>query len=74
MLARSMGYVYRPSTLEGVHEVLDLARKSGRSVVPRGSGFSYGDTSMNSENIVLETRRLNRILEWDPRRGIIRIE
>ena len=74
MLARSMGYVYRPSTLEGVHEVLNLARDSGRSVVPRGSGFSYGDTSMNSENIVLETRRLNRVLDWDPAQGIIRIE
>jgi decaprenylphospho-beta-D-ribofuranose 2-oxidase len=74
MLARSMGYVYRPSTLDGVHEVLKLARDSGRSVVPRGSGFSYGDTSMNSENLVLETRRLNRILDWDPGRGVIRIE
>lgn len=74
MLARSMGYVYRPSTLDGVREVLDLARSSGRSIVPRGSGFSYGDTSMNAENIVLETRRLNRILDWDPQTGIIRIE
>lgn len=74
MLARSMGYVYRPSTLDGVRDVLQLARESGRSVVPRGSGFSYGDTSMNSENIVLETRRLNRILDWDPEAGVIRVE
>ncbi|HEX6508319.1 MAG TPA: FAD-binding oxidoreductase [Chloroflexota bacterium] len=74
MLARSMGYVYRPSTVEGIREVVRLACETGRSVVPRGSGFSYGDTSMNSENIVLETRRLNRILDWDPRAGIIRIE
>jgi decaprenylphospho-beta-D-ribofuranose 2-oxidase len=74
MLARSMGYVYRPSTLDGVREVLKLAQESGRSIVPRGSGFSYGDTSMNAENIVLETRRLNRVLDWDPRAGVIRIE
>ncbi len=74
MLAQSMGYVYRPSTLEGVRDVLALGRHSGRSVVPRGSGFSYGDTSMNAENIVLETRRLNRILDWDPQHGIVRIE
>lgn len=74
MLARSMGYVYRPSTLEGVREVLDLAQRSGRSIVPRGSGFSYGDTSLNAENIVLELGRMNRILEWDPASGIIRIE
>jgi FAD/FMN-containing dehydrogenase len=74
MLARSMGYVYRPSTLDGVREVLSLARETGRSLVPRGSGFSYGDTSMNSENVVLETRRLNRVLDWEPQRGVIRIE
>ncbi|GAC1407718.1 MAG: FAD-binding oxidoreductase [Chloroflexota bacterium] len=74
MLAQSMGYVYRPSTIDGVRDVLAVARDSGRSVVPRGSGFSYGDTSMNSENIVLETRRLNRVLDWNPATGIIRIE
>lgn len=74
MLARSMGYVYRPSTLEGVQDVLTIARRSGRSLVPRGSGFSYGDTSMNSENVVLETRRLNRVLDWHPQTGVIRIE
>ena len=74
MLARSMGYVYRPSTLDGVRDVLSLARASGRTIVPRGSGFSYGDTSMNSENVVLETRRLNRILDWNPESGVIRLE
>lgn len=74
MLARSMGYVYRPSTVEGVRDVLRLAESTGRPVVPRGSGFSYGDTSMNSENIVLDLRRLNRVLEWDPDAGVIRVE
>jgi FAD/FMN-containing dehydrogenase len=74
MLARSMGYVYRPSTIEGIRDVLDLARRSGHSVVPRGSGFSYGDTSMNSENIVLDLRRMDRVLEWDPDTGEIQIE
>jgi FAD/FMN-containing dehydrogenase len=74
MLARSMGYVYRPSTIDGIRDVFGLARTSGHSIVPRGSGFSYGDTSMNSENIVLDLRRLNRVLEWEPEKGIIRIE
>jgi len=74
MLAHSMGYVYRPSTVEGVREVLRLARESGRPLVPRGSGFSYGDTALNSENIVLDMRRMNRVLDWDPSSGVIRIE
>jgi decaprenylphospho-beta-D-ribofuranose 2-oxidase len=74
MLAHSMGYVYRPSTLDGVREVLRLAQQNGRSIVPRGSGFSYGDTSMNSENLVLDTHRLNRVLDWDPSAGLVRVE
>jgi decaprenylphospho-beta-D-ribofuranose 2-oxidase len=74
MLARSMGYVYRPSTVDGVRDVLRLARESGRPLVPRGSGFSYGDTALNAENIVLDLRRLDRVLAWDPRAGVIRVE
>ena len=46
MLARSMGYVYQPSTLDGVRDVIREAERSGRSLVPRGSGFSYGDTNV----------------------------
>jgi FAD/FMN-containing dehydrogenase len=69
-----MGYIYRPSGVDGIRAVLQTAQSSGRSVVPRGSGFSYGDTSMNSENIVLDLRRMNRILEWDPHLGVARVE
>src|SRR5947209_981953 len=71
MLARSMGYVYRPSTLDGVREVLALARSSGRSAVPRGAGFSYGDASLNAEHLVLDLQRMNRVLDWDPKAGLI---
>ncbi len=74
MLARSMGYVYRPSTLEGVRAVVQLARRSGRPLIPRGSGFSYGDTALNSENIVLDPSRMTRVLDWDPVARLIRLE
>jgi len=74
MLARSMGYLYRPSTVDGVHAVLELARENGRSLAPRGAGFSYGDASLNAENIVLDTSRLNRVLEWNPTTGVVRVE
>ncbi len=74
MLARSMGYVYRPSTLEGVRAVVQLAQRSGRPLIPRGSGFSYGDTALNSENIILDLSRMTRVLDWDPVAGLIRVE
>lgn len=72
--AGSLGYVYRPSTLDGLQEVLRLARDTGRSVGLRGGGKSYGDAAMNAENIVLDMARMNRILEWNPANGLVRVE
>ena len=69
-----MSYVYRPSTAAALHETLTLAQRSGRTVGLRGGGNSYGDAAMNSENVVVDLRRMNRILEWDATTGRIRLE
>ena len=70
----SLSYVYRPSTVEKLHQVFDLARRSGHTVGLRGAGNSYGDATLNSENITLDFRRMNRILDWNPSSGRIRLE
>ena len=69
-----LSYVYRPATAEALHDVLALAHRSGRTIGLRGGGNSYGDAAINSENIVLDLRRMNRVLEWDAATGIIRVE
>jgi FAD/FMN-containing dehydrogenase len=74
MVDHSMAYVYRPSTLEGICDVLASARETGRSIVPRGSGYSYGDAALNAENIALDLSRMNRVVSWDPRAGVIKVE
>ncbi len=71
---RGMSYVYRPSTLEALANVFETARRTGRTVAMRGGGNSYGDAFMNDENIVLDLRRMNRVLDWDPGNGRIRVE
>lgn len=70
----SVSYVYRPSTAEALADVFRLARQSGRTVGLRGGGNSYGDAAMNSENMVVDLRRMNRILDWNPQTGVIRLE
>lgn len=70
----NMCYVYRPTTLEGLRDVFAKAQRSGRSVGLMGGGNSYGDAFSNSENIVLDITRMNRILEWDPETGEITVE
>jgi decaprenylphospho-beta-D-ribofuranose 2-oxidase len=74
MVDGSMGYVYRPSTFDGVRDVLETARQHGRSLCLRGSGYSYGDTALNAENMVLDITRMNRVLDWRSNTGLIRVE
>lgn len=72
--ASGLSYVFRPSTVDALHDILLLARRSGRTVGLRGGGNSYGDAAMNNENIVVDLRRLKRILEWNPETGRITVE
>jgi len=69
-----LSYVYRPSTIEGVREVFEIARTHGLVVGLRGAGRSYGDASLVAENICLDLTRMNRILQWNPTTGIIEVE
>ncbi|MCB9421372.1 MAG: FAD-binding oxidoreductase [Ardenticatenaceae bacterium] len=70
----SLSHVYRPTTIEQLQDVFRLAREHGRTVGIRGGGNSYGDPAMNAENILLDLRRMTRILEWNPGNGRIRVE
>lgn len=67
-------FVYRPTTVDEIHEVFRLARSVGRSVTLRGSGRSYGDANIGSEKLVVDITRMNRILAWDKSNGIIECE
>jgi len=68
------GYVWRPSTVEGVRSCLAEARRRGIPVAPRGAGRSYGDAALRAESIVLDLSRMRRVLAWDPDGGVIDVE
>jgi FAD/FMN-containing dehydrogenase len=71
---QSMAFLYRPTRVEQIAEVFQLARRHGLSLALRGSGRSYGDAALNSGQIVLDLTRMNRILDWNPDTGVIRVE
>lgn len=70
----SVSYVYRPSTIGDLQDILALARESGLTVGFQGRGNSYGDAALNSENILVDFRRMRRILDWNAQSGVIRLE
>jgi FAD/FMN-containing dehydrogenase len=72
--SRALGYVYRPVTIAQLADTFRVARESGRTVGLRGTGNSYGDATLNSGNITLDMSRMNRILDWNPENGRIRVE
>lgn len=69
-----MAYIFRPSTPSGLQAVFELARDTGVPIGLRGAGRSYGDAAINSEGILVDLERMNRILAWDPASGIIEVE
>lgn len=70
MRSRAAGYLFRPTSVEELREILDLAKRCGRQVVLRGAGRSYGDASLAPEAIIIDTRRMRRILAWDRAAGL----
>ncbi|HXH59737.1 MAG TPA: FAD-binding oxidoreductase [Fimbriimonadaceae bacterium] len=44
------------------------------SVLARGQGRSYGDAALNSGGELILTERLNRFLEFDSKRGVLKVE
>lgn len=74
MSSSALSYVSRPVNADGICAVFNQARQTGRSVGMRGAGRSYGDASLNSENILLDLTRMRRILAWDPLAGVITVE
>ena len=64
-------YLYRPIHVAQVAELFEIARKQGTSITFRGAGRSYGDAALNAGHVVVDIRRMNRILDWNPETGII---
>lgn len=61
--------VLRPRDVDGIREAFDLARREGTTIAPRGTGNSYGDANVTSRGFVLETTRLDRLLDFEEGSG-----
>ncbi len=72
--SQGISHVYRPTTVDGLKDLFQLARETGSHVGLRGGGNSYGDAAMNDEHILIDLRRMNRILAWDPKSGVVTME
>ena len=66
-------YPLQSCELERPERYADL-RPAATSLIVRGQGRSYGDAALNENGRVLLTERVNRLLEFDAERGMLRAE
>ncbi len=63
-----------PTTVDQCREALDFCRAHGMTLCPRGSGHSYGDMVLNDRQMLLDTRGMNRVLDFDEGTGRMVVE
>ena len=63
--------VCKAADINDVHEVVDIATERGLRIACRGAGRSYGDNTLNDDQVVLDISRMSEIYHWDPSTGII---
>lgn len=71
MTSAADSFLYRPSTVNEIKAVFEIARQAGRKVVLRGAGRSYGDAAIGAECVALDVSRMDGVISWDPALGIL---
>jgi decaprenylphospho-beta-D-ribofuranose 2-oxidase len=66
--------VAAPERIEEIVPLLEEVSAAGGTIGLRGSGYSYGDASLNGGDIVLCLAHLNHIREWDAETGLVTVE
>jgi decaprenylphospho-beta-D-ribofuranose 2-oxidase len=64
--------VVAPETVDDVDDVLEHPGRRG--AIARGLGRSYGDAAQNAGGSVIDATSLDRVLDLDLDRGVIRVE
>src|SRR5262245_51539536 len=62
-------WLHAPDSLEGMTEVIRLARESGRSIRPVGSGYSYSRL-VQTDQVMLSLERFTGVESIERQRGI----
>lgn len=63
-----------PESEAACRESILFCQRNQLSICARGGGYSYGDLILNDQNVLLDTSRMDGILEFDAERGLITVE
>ncbi|KKP80530.1 MAG: FAD dependent oxidoreductase, partial [Parcubacteria group bacterium GW2011_GWB1_35_5] len=63
-----------PKTTKTVSSIIKALKNNNNTILGRGAGQSYGDQSLNNDQIIIETNRLNKIIEWNKKTGVLKVQ
>jgi len=66
--------IVTPDTIDGVHEAMKLAQGEERALCFSGGRHSMGSQAFAAEGVLIDTRKLNKVLVTDLDRGLIEVE
>lgn len=70
----SVAEVWSPRTVEEAAAMIGIAATTGRSVCVCGARHAMGGQQFLTGGVLLDTRRLTRIVSLDAERGVVRVE
>lgn len=72
--AHSAADVVVPRSVGDVRDAVLDAGEKGKTVLARGAGCSYGDQALNANNVLLDLREMQAVLEFDIAKGTLHVQ
>src|SRR5688572_18988039 len=66
--------IEEPETLDAVRNVLRAAQRENRSVCIAGGRHAMGAQAFATDGVLIDIRKLNRVLAFDTARGLLEVE
>ena len=66
--------IVQPDTLDGIRAALKAAQKEERAVCISGARHAMGGQQFLADGLMIDTRRMNRVLGFDPEKGHLEVE
>lgn len=63
-----------PTAIEECLELIEVCKKKGLSICPRGNGYTYGDMILNDGQVILDLSHMDHILSWNEDQGVIIVQ
>ena len=74
LTATMVSQILLPGSVEDLRAALKLARSEERAVCISGARHSMGQQGFGTDAILLDMRKMNRVLGFDTGRGLIEVE